>query len=211
MLFRSVEIEDILSAADAGKYTTAQFISEEGESCTLTYDQLNQERYYFLRLLRNSTANAELVPPIIALLVKEDSQNTREMEETAPMLILGQSTISEHTNSLFITGITCIKLSNKPVKKWGAASTWPFPGELQAGDTIKLQHEFFNQVKIFFTLDGSDPTPLSDMYNPGISLTELNKPLVFNGNVTIKTLVTGYGKENSDIAMYEFYLPVNGD
>ena len=69
---------------------------------------------------------------------------------------------------------------------------------------MKLQHPYFGLVKLHYTLDGSDPTHMSPMYNPSTYQLELNIPIPITAPTVIKVLATGYGKNDSEIAVFEF-------
>jgi hypothetical protein len=58
-----------------------------------------------------------------------------------------------------------------------AATTFPTEGRIAAGESVKLQHKFSGLVKLHYTLDGTDPTELSPMYNPSTYQPELNLPI----------------------------------
>ena len=87
------------------------------------------------------------------------------------------------------------------------ASAFPLPGSIAAGETVKLQHPDYGMVKLHYTLDGSEPTLLSTMYNPSTYQPELNRPIPISEPTVIKVLVSGYGKEDSEIATFEF-IPI---
>ena len=75
------------------------------------------------------------------------------------------------------------------------------------GETVKLQHPSFGLVKLHYTLDGTEPTELSPMYNPSTYRPELNVPIPITEDTVIKVIAVGYGKRNSPVAAYTFTVP----
>lgn len=71
---------------------------------------------------------------------------------------------------------------------------------------------FTDRYTIYFTTDGTDPDPASptsqiynyNNYNFGTSSEKINKPVIPNGSITIKTKVVRYGKQDSAISNFTF-------
>ena len=198
-------VASILRAA--GVYETAQtviFRAGDGYEVSLTRDQLFSGQYYFPQV-GESDAGAEQVQPIIAYRWREGSADIGEVREDKPIFIFGQQTPYEHTNPAFVVGVTEIVIDTDACETWQAADTFPQPGAIEPGAAVKLQHPYFGLVKMYYTLDGSEPTARSLLYNPSTYQTELNKPIPIAGPVVIKVLVTGYGRNDSEIAVFEFW------
>ena len=121
-------------------------------------------------------------------------------------LIIGQRNHKEQTNLTFVRDLKEIVVSDQPPGQWAAATIFPASGIIPAGESIKLQHPQSGHVKMFYTLDGSEPTELSALYNPSTFQPHLNEPIVFMENSTLKVLVTGFGKEASEIAVFEIIV-----
>jgi len=201
---RGIRVATVLKAA--GVLETAKLItfrSNDSYEVTLTRRQLlEDEQFYFPSVESGSGEGAEKVEPILAYEFKEGSS---DMAKTMPeefCLIIGQRNYAEHTNPALVENIKEIVVSAAPPEKWQQAGIFPVSGRVSAGDSIKLQHPEFGLVKLFYTVDGSDPTEMSAMYNPSTYQPELNKPIVFNESAVLKVLVTGYGREDSDIAVF---------
>lgn len=190
----------------AGVYYAAQTVlicAEDGYEARLTMDQLFCPRYYFPRVGEDG-AGAETVPPMIAFRWREGSGDLSEIRADRPLFIFGQQTPHEQNNPAFVVGVTEIVVDFSVCEAWPPATTFPAPGVIGEGETVKLQHPFFGLVKMYYTLDGSDPTTLSALYNPSTYQTELNLPIPITGLTVIKVLVTGYGRADSEIAEFEF-------
>jgi len=198
-------IEGILRAA--GVYDIAQtitFRAPDGYEASLTREQLLSPQFFYPNVSGNADG-AVPVLPIIAYRWRERTDDLSEIYENKPTLIFGQRNPFEHTNPAFVVNVAEIIVDEAPCDIWQEASTFPLPGAIAAGETVKLQHPGFGMVKLFYTLDGSEPTVFSTMYNPSTYQPELNVPIPITERTVIRVLVTGYGKLDSEIAGFEFW------
>ena len=202
---RGIKVAAILDAA--GVLDTANLItfrSFDSYETALTRRQLlGDAQYYFPFVAEGSGGGALIVEPILAYEFKEGSDDLTKAAPENLCLIFGQRNPFEHTNPAFVENISEIVVSAAAPERWREAGIFPASGRIPVGDSIKLQHPEFGLVKMFYTLDGSEPTELSAMYNPSTYRPELNKPIVFTGSAVLKVLVTGYGREDSPVAVYE--------
>lgn len=205
---RGVKLAVVLQAAgikDEAKSITVK--GEDGYEWSFTREELLEtKRYYFPGVLDGDPAGAEPVEPLIAYEYMENSDQLSEAREDSLCLIVPQANVNEQTNHAFVKGINEIVVTVDDPGKWDTATVFPQEGIIPRGDTVKLQHREIGKVKIYYTLDGSIPTEQSTLYNPSTYQPELNKPIVIDQDTTIKVLVKGFGKYDSDIA--EFYYQV---
>jgi len=197
-------VASILMAA--GVYETAQtitFRADDGYEISLTREQLLAPQFFYPQV-NESEDGAIPVYPIIAYRWREGTDDLGGIRDDNPCLVIGQRNPFEHTNPAFVENVSEIIVSTAPCEAWPPASTFPPPGPVEQGETVKLQHPNYGLVKIHYTLDGSEPTMLSNMYNPSTYQPELNTPIPINEPTVIKALVTGYGKSDSEIAVFEF-------
>ena len=190
----------------AGLYEAAQTITfrgNDGYEISLTRDQLLAPQFFFPQVNENENG-AEPVYPVIAYRWRGGTDDIGAIRDENPCLIIGQRNPFEHTNPAYVENISEIVVSTDPCQAWAMASTFPAPGSIGVGETVKLQHEFYGLVKLHYTLDGSDPTMLSSVYNPSTYQPELNVPIPIDGPTEIRVIVHGYGKLDSDIAVFEF-------
>lgn len=203
---RGVTVRSILKTA--GVLDTARVItfrSDDSYEMSFTREQLLDTPHYYYPLVKEgSDKGAEMVEPIIAYEYKEGSADMAAAVADVPCLIIGQRNPLEHTNPAFVVNVSEIIVSGQDPGKWEAATTFPVEGKIAAGESVKLQHKYSGLVKLHYTLDGTDPTELSPMYNPSTYQPELNVPIPIQEDTVIKVLVSGYGKHNSDIRSFTF-------
>lgn len=203
---RGITVRSILKAA--GVLDTARVItfrSPDSYEVSLTREQLLEiPRYYYPRVKEGTAEQAEVVEPIIAYEYKEGSDDMSAAAVNTPCLIFGQSNPGEHTNPAFVVDVAEIIVSGEEAEAWEPATTFPAAGKIAAGELVKLQHKHYGLVKLHYTLDGTEPTPLSPMYNISAYQPELNVPIAINRDTVIKVLVTGYGKKDSSISSFCF-------
>jgi len=195
----------------AGVYDTVQtvtFRSHDGYEIGLTREQLLRPQFYYPDAGEGDRGSVQ-VQPVIAYRWRAGSDDMAEVRDDDPALIIGQRNPFEQTNPAFVEGVAEIVVDFSPSESWQMAGTFPMPGPIAADDTVKLQHQFFGLVKLHYTLDGSDPTPLSQVYNPSTFRPELTVPIPIIEPTTIKVLVTGFGRNDSEIAVFEFW-PAGG-
>lgn len=203
---KGITVRSILKAAGVlDKAQVISFRSSDSYEVSFTREQLlDTARYYYPIVAEGSADLAERVEPIIAYEYKEGSSNMEEVVPDAPCLIIGQSNPWEHSNPAFVVNISEIIVSTKEAEAWETASTFPVEGKIASGEKVKLQHKYFGLVKLHYTLDGTDPTEISPIYNISTYQPELNIPIVIKEDTLIKVLVTGYGKRNSEISTFTF-------
>lgn len=202
---QGIKISSILDYADVSDLVeTVTIRSDDGYECTLTKEQLEAERYYFPNIESDSEEGAEPTEAIIATALYADSQDLSQVEKTNPCFILGQSNISEHTNPAFVENVSEIIVSSKDPGQWEPPTVFPKQGMISEGDTVKLEHPEIGLVKIYYTLDGSEPTDKSIMYNPSTYQPDLNLPILIHGATTIKAKAIGYGKKDSPVSVFQY-------
>ncbi|OPZ72506.1 MAG: hypothetical protein BWY80_01115 [Firmicutes bacterium ADurb.Bin456] len=169
---------------------------------------MDTPRYYYPEVHLEDPSGAVPAEPIIAYAYKESSDNPGEAGADDLCLIMPQADVREQTNLAFIKGVKEILVTEEDPGKWEKAGAYPRAGTIAGGDTVKLQHKDLGKVKMYYTLDGSTPTWASMLYNPSTYQPELNKPIRIDRDTTIKVLVRGFGKNDSDIA--EFHYRIKG-
>ncbi len=197
---RGITIEGLLS--DAGVLEEANTItvtSSDGFSQSFTKNQLvDAKQYYYVDGVEKSE-----VKNILSYEYKEDSTDLDEAEEGELRLVIGQTDPNRYTNFAFVEDVTSITVSSEE-DQWSLPYSFPSEGSIESGEKIKLQHDYIGIAKIYYTTDGTEPTPYSKVYNISTYRPELNEPIVVEKDTVIKAFVSGFGKKDSEIATMTF-------
>ena len=86
-----------------------------------------------------------------------------------------------------------------------AAGKWPVPELSYHDGQMTISHDFFDQVKIYYSVNGSEPTLECPVYNPSTTYFQPDtiKPLAVGNGVTVKACAVGFGRHDSDVAVCE--------
>jgi hypothetical protein len=147
-----------------------------------------------------------------------DGENFNRGE--ANHLLYGQRAVTQQTNARFAKYVTTIEILTEPLPKWDNPTADPLPplpgGAVPVGTLVELHSLYDDEDKIHYTLDGSDPTIDSPMYNWIASrwwssredeLDEINRPIEITQDTLIKAKVIGPGRTDSDIVTFEYKVP----
>jgi hypothetical protein len=168
------------------------FTSSDGYARTFTCKELLQDqRCYFA-----PDGSRIKVPAIIAW--ADSSKGFDSMSDTDLVLTMGQRVKGEQNNPWFVKCLSTIEVSTTPPEQWPKVTFTSSSGP--DGITVKLNHSNFDAVKIYYTLDGSNPTIYSHLYNVSASYyqPELNQPVVIKKNTEIRAIAIGAGKNDSE-------------
>jgi chitodextrinase len=235
---KGVKLTDLLKLAGGldEQATLIKFIASDGFTTTFTVRELVYEpRYRYPNFMYDEHGNwsqaghiigdasgAVPVEPMIAW-KSGSSPHPEELSDDenlstadANHLLYGQRAVTQQTNARFAKYTTTIQVLTDPVQKWGNPTASVPPGEVAVGTKVELHSPYDDEDKVHYTLDGSDPTIHSPMYNwiasrwwssrPDV-LDEINRPIEITQDTTIKAFVTGPGREDSDIVTFEYTVP----
>lgn len=206
-----------------------KFTSSDGYTVTLTVEELlKDKRYYFPSFkgdnskesdgyVQGSSAGAEEVEPILALESVEGSINPDYMNDlNSLLLMLGQRAVTEQNGNLFSKYVNKIEVLTTEPEKWDKPQANPESGNVPAGSMVALSNAHMDDDKIYYTMDGSNPTVNSPMYNwiskrwwsaRGDVLGKINHPLgPIKNNTTIKAITIGPGKYDSDVVTFSYQV-----
>ncbi|KGP75500.1 hypothetical protein JT05_10180 [Desulfosporosinus sp. Tol-M] len=205
---RGIKLEEIFKAAGLKKEAKCFTFKGAGNyQCSFTREQLLETpRFYFPGILKDDPAGAEQVKPIIAYEYRENCNTINKITPEELTLIMPQAYLEEQTNYAFVKDIKEITITTEDPGKWEAATAFPLAGKIAKGETVKLQHKYMDNVRIYYTLDGSTPTEKSMLYNPSTFQPELNKPILLEKDTTLKVLAKGFGKYDSETAIYNYQI-----
>ncbi|NMA13784.1 MAG: DUF1533 domain-containing protein, partial [Clostridia bacterium] len=229
-----VKLTDLLSLAGGlrPEATMIKFSAPEGFSAVFTVQEfVYTPRYCFPNFmdtglpgyLPGDTSESMQVETIIAhqsvsaQVYEEISDDENFSDGEANLLLFGQRAVTEQTNARFVKNLTQIEVLTDPVAKWDSPLAEPSPGEVPVGTMVRLSGPKNDEDKVHYTLDGSEPTIKSPMYNwiawrwwdsRQDELDDINTPIEITKDTVIKAKVIGPGKEDSDIATFTYQVPL---
>ncbi|MDD4767718.1 MAG: chitobiase/beta-hexosaminidase C-terminal domain-containing protein [Desulfotomaculaceae bacterium] len=206
---RGVQLSYLL--AKAGILAEAQTIKisgSDGYTIVLTRKQLGERRFYYPGLMAGSEKEAVEVPAILAWEHREGSRDLSQARSGGLRLLMGQTGLSSVVVPAFVRNVALIEVSTSEAGRWEPVSAEPAPGKVEPGTGVVLDHADLDAVKIYYTLDGSEPNEKSTIYNPSTTYfkPELNLAITVNQAVTIKALAVGFGKNDSDVAVFSYEI-----
>lgn len=226
-----IRLKDLLGAAGGLKEeaTLIRFVSSDGFKVTFTVQELiNEPSFRFPNFmdtglpghLPGDPSEAVPVEPMIAhrsfsAHTKEEIMDDRKLDSAnANHLLFGQRAVTQQNNTRFAKYVTKIEVLTEELSKWDMPRAVPAPGEVLAGTLVELYSPVGDEDKVHYTLDGSNPTIESPMYNWVASrwwssrgpenLAAINRPIELTEDTTIKAVTIGPGKADSDVANFTY-------
>jgi len=180
--------------------------AEDGYFAKFTREQLEEKRFYFPNLLEDSEEGAEDVPAILAWEHREGSNDLSMTESGKLRLLLGQKGLNDAVAPVCVKNVATIEVLCSPPGQWVPVQAEPAPGNVQQGTEVVLRHPQQDQVKIYYTIDGSIPNEKSLVYNPSTTYfqPDLIKPITVDRPLVIKARVVGFGKHDSQVATFAY-------
>lgn len=173
--------------------------ASDGYKAVFTREQLLGRRYLYPGLLNGSTDNPVAVKPMLAWAFAEEQDFSLAREGDLRLVIgqIGLNDVNTAASVQMVSKITVSAVDN---------GSWAMPVADLSGGQITLQHDYMDQVKLYYTLDGTEPTPYSWLYNPSTSYfqPDLIKPIAVSGSGTLKVKAVGYGKSDSEVLTYAY-------
>jgi len=221
-----VKLSDLLARAkikDDAKLL--KFTAKDGYSATYTVQELlKEDRYFFPRFKENdeiaghipgSADGAEKVEALLALLSidSNDFADLAGRDLAALHLVFGQRALTEQSNEGFVKNVAKIEVFTEDPSRWPNPKATPAPGKVAPGTLVELSSIDDDIDKIHYTLDGSRPTIKSPMYNwiakrwqnnRKDDFARINKPIEITKDTTIKAVVIGPGKKDSDVVEFKY-------
>ena len=180
---------------EAGLLDTAQiinFIGSDGFRRTFTVAEMLEPRFYF-------PEEGDPVP-VPAMVCIEYGDSLESLEPTILRFVFGQRAASDQNNGWFVRFLATIEVTTDEPQQWAPVTFEEEFGE--DGLLLHLGHPQFDSVKIHYTLDGSDPTVESAMYNPSATRfqPELNVPIEITEETVVRAIAIGYSRLDSVIS-----------
>ena len=160
-------------------------------------------RYAYANHDRNGSSGESAVEPVIAWEWGEDGVARPEKLR----FFIGQRGPMEVNTSAFIRDIVSIEAVTTSRGSWDAPGASVADGsEVPFGTEMSLLHDNMDIVRIYYTLDGTEPDYNSAVYNPSTSFFQphLITPIFLAGDVTIKALAAGIGRDPSPVVTFSY-------
>ena len=180
-----------------------KFIATDGYYVTVTYEQIFGKRYTYSDHSATGSGGAVAVEPVIAWAWGDVGKVKPESIRS----FFGQSGPLEVNTSAFVKDLCKIEVSATSPGQWTPPTVSLADGSLvPTGTELKLMHDAMDSVRIYYTLDGSEPDYNSPVYNPSTSYfqPQLITPLVLEHSVTVKAFAAALGKEKSPVVIFSF-------
>jgi len=180
-----------------------RFVSTDGYYAMITRDQIFGTRYAYADHSPLGSGAATVVEPLIGWMWGEPG--TVRDEDLRPFF--GQGGPLEVNTSTFVKDLHRIEVSSESAGLWSApGADIPDFSTVSAGTELTLSHSEMDNVRIYYTLDGSVPDYESSVYNTSTSYfqPQLIVPLVLTESVTLKAFAAGYGKDVSPVVTYDY-------
>ena len=184
---------------------SCKFTATDGYYVVVTYAQIFDAQYAYTRHSPDGSGGAQAVEPVIAW-VWGDGGSARP-ENIRPFF--GQSGPLEVNTSAFVKNLCEIEVLAAPAGTWAAPQADIAAGStVPSGTELRLLHDSLDSVRVYYTVDGSEPDYNSPVYNPSTSYfqPQLITPLLLTENVTIKAFAAAYGKERSPVATFNYIV-----
>ena len=178
---------------------TVKVQAGDGYSMNFTKEQLLQTRYSYPGLASGSAQGAFAVPTLIAWAFRQGTTNLAQADEDDLRLVIGQDGLNGANTPAMVQMTAKITVTLDDPGRWDGPSF-----SLQGG-LLTVSHPSLNNVKIYYTTDGTAPTVNSAVYNPSTTSfqPDLIKPIPVAGVTVVKVLVVGFGKYESEVVVYE--------
>lgn len=190
------------------------------------YPDFEQELYKRGKPVRAEDKNRKVPVPAIISLYEDGESYDPNMNTNIGRLLFGQTTPREQNHGAFINKMTPVEKNKKTSiivhsesgGQWNAiqsltgaeGNTVVYGSEFGFDRDVNINNHGFaaGRYWIYYTTDGTEPTCDSEMYNyNNFSFDrpeeKINRPVItVYGPAAIKTMVGGYGKQDSDISTF---------
>ena len=206
LLAQGVSLKVLLDKAGlkAGA-TKLKFGGADGYGAVFTIQELlNDIRYVYPDIMKGTTDGQKVIDTIVALKRTDGDTAGEEIKAVEPTLVMGQRYITEQTNPSFVKNIAVIEVLTDNVEQCPAPTVNFASGSVVKGTGIVLSCPLAG-AKIYYTLDGSIPTLKSKLYNISTGWQpQLNKPIVVEGDITVKAVAVNAGMANSSVVTFTY-------
>ena len=189
---------------EAGILDTAKslvFISTDGYQAILPKEQVFSVQYSYSEHSVNGSSGENEIEPIIAWEWGDDKTYPENMRP-----IFGQVGPYEVNTASSVKDLYRIEVLTWDAGSWAVPTASIEQGNVSAGTELELGHPQMDNIKIYYTLDGTEPSYNSEVYNKSTTYfqPDLIVPLIIENDVTIKAFVGGLGKADSAVVEFTY-------
>jgi len=179
----------------------------DGYFVTLTYDQVFGNQYAYSSHTPAASSGARAVEPVVSW---EWGDPGRVRPERIRL-------VTGHVGPMVVNTAASVRDLSRIEVLSASAGAWETPGAsiadgatVEAGTELQLTHSMMDSVRVYYTLDGTEPNLTSAVYNPSTSYFQphLIVPLVLTESLTIKAFAAGMGRDPSPVVV--FSITVSG-
>ena len=178
-----------------------RLISTDGYHVTVTRNQIYGRSYSYASHSAAGSGGASAVEPIISW---EWGDGGRVRPENIRSFF-GQIGPMEVNTFAFVRNLTRIEVSTSSAGAWAPPGASITDGEtVPYGTELSLLHDNMDGIRIYYTLDGSEPDYTSTVYNMSTSYyqPQLIVPIELKESVTVKTFAAGIGRDASPVVTF---------
>ena len=173
----------------------------DGYACAFTRAQLLGAQYCYSAIHDESAEGAAVVYPLLAWAYAGDTDNPAAAAALDGLrLLLGQDGVHQVNTAASVPDVVTVTVT------LAGAGQWEAPRFSAAGGLVSIHGDDMDHVKIYYTTDGSDPSPLASVYNPSTSTLqpELIAPFEAEPGMVVKAYAVGYGRYDSEVAAFTY-------
>lgn len=172
--------------------------STDGYRAVITLDQMYGARYAYADHSRDGSDGASRVEPVVAWEWGEDGK----VRPDDLRFFIGQCGPMEVNTSTFVMGINKIEVLTSSCGRWDIPAADISDGSVVPfGTELHLLHDDMDSVRIYYTLDGSEPDYNSSVYNGSTTFFQphLIAPVFLAKSVTVRAFAAGIGRDPSPV------------
>ena len=176
---------------------TLIFSSPDGYKAALTREQVFGVQYAYSEHSASGSSGAYEVEPVVAW---EWGEKSAEPEDLRPFF--GQFGPHDVNTAAMVKSLYRIEVSAVSAGAWDIPEhNIPKSGSLPKEMELEFTHPNMDNIKLYYTLDGSEPDYNSEVYNKSTSYFQpaLILPVKISDGVTIKVFAGGFGKADSAV------------
>ena len=169
----------------------------DGYHVTVTYDQMFGAQYSYANHSRAGSSGASAVEPVVAWEWGDDAVRPENIRS-----FFGQQGPQSINTSTFVQDLCKIEVLTVSPGRWAAPDSSIVDGsEVSFGTELFLMHDDMDNIRIYYTLDGSEPDYSSHVYNLSASYFQphLTVPLFLTESLIVKAFAAGYGRDPSPV------------